>query len=74
MLDCKEVLANLSEYLDGEVPPELKRNLEEHLAHCHRCSVVYDTARRTLRIVCEAGAFELPLAASARLYARLAKI
>ncbi len=51
MLACKQVLAELSNYLDNEVSPELKRLLEEHLAKCHRCSLVYDTTRRTLKIV-----------------------
>ncbi len=71
MLDCKEVLAELSNYLDEEVSPGLKAALEEHLNRCYRCSLVYDTTRKTLKIVTEAGPFEVPLEASARLYTRL---
>jgi predicted anti-sigma-YlaC factor YlaD len=71
MLNCKEVLAELSNYLDEEVSPELKAALEEHLSRCYRCSLVYDTTRKMLTIVTEAGPFELPLEASARLYTRL---
>lgn len=71
MLDCKHVLAELSNYLDGEVPPELKRLLEEHLAKCHRCSLVYNTTRKTLKIVTDSGAFEVPLETHARLRARV---
>lgn len=74
MLDCKHVLAELSNYLDGEVSPELKRLIEEHLAGCHHCTLVYDTTRKTLKIVTEAEAFELPLEASARLHARLREL
>jgi predicted anti-sigma-YlaC factor YlaD len=51
MLDCKQVLAELSNCLDTEVSPELKQALEQHLAKCHRCSLVYDTTRKILRIV-----------------------
>ncbi len=71
MLDCKQVLAELSNYLDEEVSLELKAALEEHLSRCYRCSLVFDTTRKTLKIVSEAGPFELPLEASARLYTRL---
>ncbi len=74
MLECKHVLAELSNYLDGEVSPELKRAVEEHLAKCHRCTLIYDTTRKTLKIVTDVGPFELPLAASARLHARLQQL
>ena len=71
ILNCKEVLANLSCYLDGEGSAELRRALEEHLAKCHRCWVITDTTRKTLRIVTEVGPFEIPLEVSARLHKRL---
>lgn len=71
MLDCRQVLAELSNYLDGEVRPEVKRALEQHLAKCHRCALVYDTTRRTLKIITESGPFEISLESSARLHARL---
>ncbi len=74
MLECKHVLAELSNYLDGEVCPELKRAIEEHLASCHRCTVIYDTTRKTLKIVTDVGPFELPVAVSARLHARLREL
>ncbi len=74
MLTCKQVLAELSNYLDDEVGPELKRALEQHLAKCDRCSLIYDTTRQTLTIVNEAGPFEVPLAVSARLYTRLQEV
>jgi predicted anti-sigma-YlaC factor YlaD len=74
MLDCKEVLANLSQHLDGEDSALLRKAIEEHLARCGRCRVLFDTAKRMLRIVSDAEPFEVPLAVSARLYARLEKV
>lgn len=71
MMDCKDVLANLSDYVDGDVSNELRRALEEHIAHCRRCRVVFDTTRRTLKLVLDTEPFEVPLAVSARLYTRL---
>jgi predicted anti-sigma-YlaC factor YlaD len=74
IMDCKEVLANLSNYVDGEVSAELRVALEEHIAKCRRCRVVFDTTGRALKIVLDVEPFEVPLAVSARLYARLEKI
>ncbi len=74
MFDCKHVVAELSNYLDGEVTPELRRLIEEHLAGCERCSLVYDTTRKTLKIVTEVGPFELPADISARLQTRLREL
>lgn len=74
MMDCKEVLASLSNYVDGEVSSELRTALEEHIAKCRRCRVVFDTTGKALKIVLDVEPFEVPLAVSARLYARLEKI
>lgn len=73
MMDCKEVLDYLSSYVDGEVSAELRAALEEHLGKCRRCRVVFDTTGKALKIVLDVEPFEVPLAVSARLYARLEK-
>lgn len=72
-LDCKQVVAELSNYLDGEVSPELMQALEQHLGKCHRCSVVFDTTRQTLNIVTECGPFEVPADVSTRVFSHLRK-
>jgi predicted anti-sigma-YlaC factor YlaD len=74
MMDCKEVLANLSSYVEGDVSAELRTALEEHIAKCRRCRVVFDTTGKALKIVLDVEPFEVPLAVSARLYARLEKV
>jgi predicted anti-sigma-YlaC factor YlaD len=74
MMDCKEVLANLSRYIDGDGSAELRKALEEHIARCRRCRVVFDTTGRALKIVFDVEPFEVPLGVSARLYARLEKV
>lgn len=60
MLSCHEVLGELAGYLDEELTPETRRALETHLANCRTCTVVYDSTRKTLRIVGDSGSFELP--------------
>ncbi len=74
MLDCRQVLDELSNYLDDEVTLELARAIEKHLARCHRCWVVYDTSRRSLAIVAETRVSKTPVAISERLHARLRQL
>lgn len=73
MMDCKEVLANLSCYVDGEGSTELRKALEDHIARCRRCRVVFDTTGKMLKLLIDVEPFEVPLGVSARLYARLEK-
>ena len=73
-MNCKDVLANLSRYIDREGSEELRQALELHISRCRRCRVVFDTTGRMLKIVTDAGPFEVPLSVSARLYARLEKV
>ncbi len=74
MMDCKEVLSHLSDYVDGDVSAELRAALKEHVAKCRRCRVVFDTTGRALKLVLDTEPFEVPLAVSARLHARLEKV
>lgn len=36
-IDCEAALAELWDYLDGELTPERKRRIELHLTKCVRC-------------------------------------
>jgi predicted anti-sigma-YlaC factor YlaD len=74
MMDCKDVLASLSNYVDGDVSAELRTALEEHIAKCRRCRVVFDTTEKALKIILDVEPFEVPLAVGARLYTRLEKV
>jgi predicted anti-sigma-YlaC factor YlaD len=74
MLSCKQVLASLSDYVDDEASVELRKTLEEHIAWCRRCRVVFDSTTKMLKILVDAEPFEVPLAVSARLYSRLEKV
>lgn len=40
--DCEAALAELYEYLDGELTPELKVTITAHLDACVDCLQVYD--------------------------------
>jgi anti-sigma factor RsiW len=73
-MDCKDVLANLSCYIDGEGSDDLRRAIESHIARCRRCCVVFDSTERMLKVVTDSDPFEVPLAVSARLYTKLEQV
>ena len=73
MFSCEDVRSALAGYLDDEVSADLRREVEQHLAACRTCQVLYDTTRKTLRIVTNAGSFDVPEAASAQLVERIMK-
>ena len=50
MDNCKRMLGDLSDYVDGELAPELCAQLEKHLAGCPNCRVVLDSLTKTVRI------------------------
>jgi hypothetical protein len=42
----------------------VRRQLETHLSHCAQCQVIYDSARKTVRVLTDSGSFDLPEAAA----------
>lgn len=42
MSDCNETIAELDKFLDGELPPEVKRHIDAHLAGCTDCLSAFD--------------------------------
>ena len=49
--NCVNLLGSLSEYIDGELNPELCAEIEKHLAGCEDCRVVLNTTKRTIDLV-----------------------
>jgi len=45
-MSCRKLLSEISNYLDGEIDPAARRELEEHIARCPNCLVVFDTTRK----------------------------
>ncbi len=60
MISCQDFIAELGNLLDDDVASEIREQLQAHLAHCNTCQVLYDSTRKTLRIVTESGSFEYP--------------
>jgi len=60
MISCQDFITELGNLLDDDVAVEVRESLQAHLAHCQTCQVLYDSTRKTLRIVTESGSFEYP--------------
>lgn len=71
MYNCDEVVAALAGYVDEELTDDFRRELERHLGQCQRCRVVYDSTRKTLKILTDSESFELSARASERVVARI---
>jgi hypothetical protein len=53
-------MAEIGNYLEGDVADEVRHQLEHHLSHCQTCTILVDSSRKTLKIVTDTGTFDLP--------------
>lgn len=68
MVTCEDVLRELSNYLDDDIDPRLRAEIEAHLRQCHRCSILADTTRKLLFVIGDERVFEVPVGFSERLH------
>ena len=47
-MNCQDLVARLSDYIDGLLPPSERAAVEDHVAHCQGCHVVLDTTQCTI--------------------------
>lgn len=57
---CKQLMAQLSNFLDGELDPSLCEKIEQHLATCPMCPIVVDTTKKTITLYRDAPQHEIP--------------
>jgi anti-sigma factor RsiW len=70
-ISCLHVWREISNYLDGEIDPELRRRMEEHFKGCEHCSAILDGTKNVVRLVGDGRTFDLPAGFSERLKNRL---
>jgi anti-sigma factor RsiW len=49
-LTCHEVIEIITEYLEGALPADDRRRVEEHLAICDGCTTYLEQMRETIRL------------------------
>lgn len=72
-LRCGVVLSSLTEYLEGGLAPEVRKQIEAHVAGCDRCERFGDAFGAAVRAIRAASAEPAPVAVLHRLEARLAR-
>jgi anti-sigma factor RsiW len=68
---CQNLLASLSDYVDGTLAENLCAELEKHLAECEDCTIVVNTLRKTVELYHIASPEEVPSDVRSRLFACL---
>ena len=69
--ECRELLKDLSDYVDGDLDETLCLEIEQHMAECDNCRVVVDTLRRTVDLYHTLPPKPMPGEVEARLLKRL---
>jgi anti-sigma factor RsiW len=69
--NCRHMLGDLSDYLDGEASEEICAEIERHMAGCDDCRVVVDTLRKTVLLYRDLPQPAIPQSARQRLYQAL---
>ncbi len=70
-IDCKHVWEHISAYIENDVDPQLRNEIDRHLETCEICSAVLDSTRNVVILMADDRVFELPAGYSERLHAHI---
>ena len=70
-MNCKGVIRELSNYIDGDLDPVMKQELERHLEHCEDCTMIVDQTKKSVEILCDSQPVELKADVRSRLHSAL---
>lgn len=70
-MNCKNVIREISNYIDGELEASALAELERHLQECTDCRLVVDQTKLTVEVFCDADMVELPVDVKSRLHEAL---
>ncbi len=63
---CSQLMAEISEYVEGTLNAQLCEDLEKHLCECENCTVVVNTLRKTIELYHETSEVTEPLPSGVR--------
>jgi hypothetical protein len=72
-LNCEQVWLEISNYIEGEVEPGLRKAMDEHFRTCKRCSSVLEGTRNVVALYSDERMIEVPAGFGRRLERRLAQ-
>jgi anti-sigma factor RsiW len=70
-ISCLEVWREISNYVDGDVAPEVRARMEAHFKVCAHCTAVLDGIRNVVKLVGDGIEYDLPEGFSQRLYKKV---
>jgi hypothetical protein len=73
VVNCEHVWQEISNYLEGEVNPQLRAAMEAHFRECKHCTAVLDGTRNVVHLYADDRLVELPPGFSARWKKKLAE-
>ncbi|MCZ2156122.1 MAG: zf-HC2 domain-containing protein [Bryobacterales bacterium] len=74
MITCKKFMEELGAYLDDQTAPDVRAELENHLAECPNCWVITDTTKKTIRIYKGMDPYPIPFELHNRLLSALTRV
>ena len=69
--DCREMITNLNDFIDGSLEPELCEEIKVHLGGCKDCRLMLNSLEQTVTLSCDGKDKELPLVLEKKLNALL---
>lgn len=72
-MKCKTLIVELATYLDEDLDPVLRAEIEQHLDKCKNCRLIVDTTKKTIQIFCNSEPAPLPEDTRHRLHQALEK-
>jgi len=70
-VNCELVWRESSNYVDGEVSPDLRKAIEEHAQACNRCAAVLSGLKNIVQLYGDERMSDVPLGYGQRLHRRL---
>jgi hypothetical protein len=70
-VSCEDVWREISNYLDGDIDPNLRAAMDEHFLGCQRCTSVRDGLRNVVELYGDERMSEVPIGFGNRLHQRL---
>ncbi len=70
-VNCKNLLNELCDFLDGELDAATVEDVKQHIGRCEDCRLLVDTTRKTIEIFCKSEPVPLPQELRDRLHQAL---
>ncbi len=66
-MGCNKIVRELSNYIEGQLEPALRTEIERHLRRCSHCAILIDSTRKLLYLVGDEKIFVQPFPANQNL-------